>query len=107
MNRLKQKQNKSFANVKLQKINKILFLLIIVTGVMYLIGTNDVSIKSFVLQQHKKEAMKLRNDNNDLELQTMSLSSYNNLSRRVEGMKLVKVDKIDYININTAVAMVR
>jgi len=103
---MKQKQNKS-SNSKLQKINRILFLLIIVTGVMYLIGTNDVSIKSYVLQQHKKEAMKLRNDNNDLELKTMSLSSYNNLSKRVDSLKLVKVDKIDYININTAVALVR
>ena len=103
---MKQKQNKS-SNSKLQKINRILFLLIIVTGVMYLIGTNDVSIKSYVLQQHKKEAMKLRNDNNDLELKTMSLSSYNNLSKRVDSLKLVKVDKIDYINMNTAVALVR
>ncbi|KKR32807.1 MAG: hypothetical protein UT64_C0022G0006 [Candidatus Falkowbacteria bacterium GW2011_GWF2_39_8] len=81
--------------------------MIIITGVMYLIGTNDVSIKSYVLQQHKKQAMKLRNDNNDLELKTMSLSSYNNLSKRVENLKLVKVDKIDYINTNNAVALGR
>ncbi|KKR21464.1 MAG: hypothetical protein UT48_C0008G0041 [Parcubacteria group bacterium GW2011_GWE2_39_37] len=106
MTQMKQKQNKS-GNLKLQKINRILFLLIIITGVMYLIGTNDVSIKSYVLQQHKKQAMKLRNDNNDLELKTMSLSSYNNLSKRVENLKLVKVDKIDYINTNNAVALGR
>lgn len=96
-------QNKNTNKLKL--FNRVVFSLIIMLGASYLVGVNDLSIKTLVLQQQKKKIFKLKNDANDLELRVMSLSSYNNLSERLNGLDLVKVDKISYVNGASAVAL--
>lgn len=101
MRQIKQKEN------KLKLINAVLFCMLVIFSVSYLLGTNDVAIKSYVMQQKKKAAKKIINDNNELELKVMSLSSYSDLSKKVASLNMVKVDKIDYINGVTSVALVK
>jgi len=101
MTQVKQKKN------KLRFVNLSLFCLLVVFSASYLWGTSDASIKSYILGQKKKEANKIKNTNNELELRAMSLSSYNNLSKKLADLKMVKVDKIDYINGVTSVALIK
>lgn len=97
-----QKTNEELKNKKaimfdLKKANKFLFALIIILGLCYLAGANDLSIKGFKLQELKKEAREAGNENSRLELKKTSLGSYNNLSERVKTLGMVPAGKIDYL----------
>jgi len=87
-------KNKKFT---LKIFNKILLLLIIVSGVYYLACINDLSVKSFRIQELKQEISRLDNENNDFEVKVMSLNSYNDLNQKVNGLDMVAVGEIDYI----------
>ena len=92
----------------LKRFNQILFILIVIFGVYYLTCINDLSVKSFKMQGLKEEAARLNNENNNFEVIAMSLNSYNSLSRRVEQLHMVAVDKINYVDASvSAVAIQR
>ena len=101
----KTKQKK--ININLKIANRLLFALIFFFGASYLIGINDLSIKTIVLQQQKIKIFELKNTIADLDLRSMSLSSYTSVSQRLPGLALVKVDKVEYIAGAPAVAVNR
>lgn len=81
----------------LKNLNKILLLLIIVLGVYYLTGINDLTVKGFRLQEVKKKIGLLSGENKNIELKITGLESYNNLSERVRGLSMVAAGEIDYL----------
>jgi hypothetical protein len=84
--------------LNIRTLNKILATLIIILGVYYIAGINDLTVKGFELQKLKMRLADIKNDNNNLELQMMSLGSYNNLSERIKGLDMVAVGKVEYIS---------
>ncbi len=98
-------------NKKLSKylslINKSIFSLIIILGVYFVFGVNDLSIKGFVLQEVKNEVSRYEDQNRELELKVMELESYENLSKRAVELNMVKVGKVDYISVENGVVAVR
>jgi cell division protein FtsL len=90
-----------------QIFNKVLIVLIIISSIYFIVSVNDLSIKGFMLQELKLKIAELDNKNADLELKIMELESYENISERAQGMKMVKVDKIDYITIIEEVVAVK
>jgi len=107
---LNQKQN--FAQAKINKdsekvrrginlklVNRLLMALIAITGVYYVVSINDLAIKGFVLRDTKNAVQKYQDDNNQMELAIMKLESYDNIEKRALSMNMVKVSKIDYINV--------
>lgn len=84
--------------------NKLLVAIVIASGVYYLGGTNDLSIKHFVVQENKRKLYSLKDENRSLETKIMALSSYNSINKKVADLKMVKVDKVDYITLNQVVA---
>lgn len=103
----KQKEQKQKKNINFKILNRVLLISVILLGAYYLIGTNDLAIKSFVLQGEKKKLRELTDKNTDYSLRAMSLSSFNQLSERINGLKMVKIDKVDYLAGPGAVAMNR
>ncbi|OIO06594.1 hypothetical protein CO115_03335 [Candidatus Falkowbacteria bacterium CG_4_9_14_3_um_filter_36_9] len=91
----KNKINRKF-NIKI--FNNILLILIILLGVYYIIGINDLSIKGFQLLETKKIMNELNDENSDLEATTMSLQSYNNLNSRVKDLSMIPAGNIDYLS---------
>ena len=90
----KQKNKKTI----LQKIIiKFIFCLIIICGISYVVSVNNLSIKGFVLADLKSKVSELQKENENIELKVMNLESYENIIKRVNELKMVKVDKIDYI----------
>ena len=87
-------KNKKFS---LKIFNKILLLLIIVSGVYYITCINDLSIKSFRMQELKDQINYLDNKHSEFEAKIMFLNSYNNLSQKVETLNMVAIGEIDYI----------
>jgi cell division protein FtsL len=103
----KDKKNKRM-KFNLKIFNQILFVLIIILGIYYVVGTNDLTVKGFKLQEFKVNLMEVGDENNNLELQMMSLGSYNNLSERIKKLDMVAVGHIEYISgVASAIAIKR
>lgn len=73
---------------------------ILVNAVSYVVVKNDLSVKGFVINELQKELYSLEEKKSKLEVEAMSMQSYNNVAKRVEGLEMIKVGKIDYINLN-------
>lgn len=94
-------KTKIFSSFSFEALNKIIVFAMIVLGIFYIAGTNDLSIKGFALNELKLERNKLADENNKLELQAMNLSSYNAITERVGNLKMVAVGSVDYISTAT------
>jgi hypothetical protein len=82
----------------LKNLNKILFIFIIILGISYLAGANDLAIKGYALSDLKEQSGKLADENKKLELRAMDLSSYSAVSEKINNLKMVAVGNIDYLN---------
>lgn len=87
-------------------LNKVIIFFIIFNAVYFVMNVNDLSIKGFVLNSQKMKLAKIQDENKQLEQEITKLGSLDNIEKRAQEMKLVKVDKIDYITVkDDAVAM--
>ncbi len=109
---MKKNKNKNIHNKKarhkkpvLSKINSIFFCLIIVSGLYYIFGVNDLSIKGFKLYDLKAKLSGLYDARENLEMTVTQLESYDQIASRIEKMNLVKADKIDYVTVMSGVAL--
>lgn len=104
----KVKANNSFNRLKIDKMNKtrffklkyiniFLFVLIVISGVFHIIITNNLSIKGFELNELKKEIKSMASENEELKVKTMSMESYDSLSKRVQELNMVTVGEVAYI----------
>jgi hypothetical protein len=84
--------------LNLKNLNRIILIFIIVLGIFYLAGANDLAIKGYTLNDLKNQSSKLSDENKKLELQAMDLSSYNVVSEKISNLKMVAVGNVDYIN---------
>jgi len=84
--------------INIKMLNRALFALIVVIGLYYIAGINDLTVKGFELQRLKAKTIELKNDNNALETKIMALSSYNNLSERIASLDMVRAEKVEYVS---------
>lgn len=91
--------------LNLKTLNKVLFAAMIVLGVLYIAGTNDLAIRGFELSDLKEQRNKLANENKKLELKAMTLSSYNIISGKIDSLKMVAVGEIDYISAGSGIVV--
>lgn len=99
MEKINRPQSSVFKKLfSLKNINKVLFIFMIVLGIFYIAGTNDLAIKGFKLSELKQQQSKLADENKRLELSAMTTSSYNVISEKISNLKMIAVGEIDYIN---------
>ena len=89
--------------LNLKNINKALLFAIIILGVYFIAGTNDLTVKGFVLSDLKGQKNKLVEANNKLELNALTSSSYLNIKEKVSGLKMVAAGEISYITVGAGV----
>ena len=80
-------------------VNRSIFGIIIILVIAYIISVNDLSIQSFTLSQTKNKINEIQKEGEKLDLTAMNLGSFDTINQRAQDMKMVKVDKIDYIEI--------
>jgi len=90
-----------FLNLKI--INLAILFIIIVSGVYYLIGTNDLTVKGFSQEKLREKNRQLAKENENLELSITLLSSYNNINSRIKNLKMVAVNNVDYLEVGVNV----
>jgi len=95
-------KNKKSSLFNLKHFNQLLFGLIIVSGVCYVAGTNDLSIKGYELQAMEEKKQQLQKENKLNELNITQLSSYNNINERVKDLDMVAVGEVKYISAASA-----
>jgi len=88
----------------LQTINKFLFLTIFVIVAYFIFNTNDLAIKGFVLRDLSMKFYEVNDFNKELDLEVLKLESSEYVSKKAQEIKMVKVDKIDYIETKKEVA---
>ncbi|MDP2737017.1 MAG: hypothetical protein Q8O59_04550 [bacterium] len=83
----------------LKNVNKAMLLAVIVLGVYYIAGTNDLAIKGFALSDLKAQKNKLIEANNKLELNALTSSSYSNIKEKISDLKMVAAGEVSYLTI--------
>lgn len=96
-NKLKERKRDKQKFFKIKYLNRILLIITLALGVYYILATNNLSIKSFELNELKNEADYLSIENNEFKVKIISLESYDNLSKRIESLHMVKAGEVAYI----------
>lgn len=91
----------------LQIFNKVLFFFIVVAGVYYFTGINDLTVKGFKLQEAKQKINSLNEENKVMAQKMTTLESYSNLSERVKTLGMVAAGNVDYITAESGVVAKR
>ena len=100
----RQKNYKTKKRVNLAKLNRLLLILFGILLAFFVFVSNDISIKGMIEQNLRNEYSKIQTENDKIELQVMQLQSYDAIDAKAKAMQMVKVDKIDYINLDQAMA---
>jgi hypothetical protein len=97
-----------FIKINYSIFNKIIIFIIIIIGVYYVTGINDLTVKGFKLQELKQQANKLTEENKSYELETLTLKSYNSLTKKINDMKMVSLGTdVDYLVVKGSVVAKR
>ncbi|MFH1583096.1 MAG: hypothetical protein ABIB72_02130 [Candidatus Falkowbacteria bacterium] len=87
----------------LKNVNKVLLFAMIILGVYYIVGTNDLTIKGFALSDLKAQKNKLIEANNKLELNALTSSSYLNIKEKISNLKMVAAGEVSYLTVGAEV----
>lgn len=94
---LAEKENRKI-KFNLTIFNKTLFILIIIIGVYYVAGANDLTVKGFKQQELKMKLKEVISANAGMEQEAMSLKSQKNLNVRVGTLGMVAVGDVQYVS---------
>jgi hypothetical protein len=81
-------------------LNKVLLVFVLLIVGYFVVSTNDLSIKGFVLHDLQLKTIEITADNKKTELRIMELESYDKIDKRAKELKMVKVERIDYITVS-------
>lgn len=100
-----EKKQSGWFNLKVA--NGLLVLLIVAGSLYYVTGINDLVVKGFQLQELKAKVNSLAEENKKASVETTALKSYGNLAKRIQDLNMVAVDNVDYIKVDSGVALAR
>lgn len=80
-------------------LNLCLVLTIVVSCFYYLKSIDDLVNKNFELQNLKEKVILLEEESQNLEELKNELDSYENMHTRIDELKMVKVNDVNYINL--------
>jgi len=105
---LRQKRKELFGKIlNLKVANTLILFSFLILGVCYVAVKNDLSIKGLVITDLKSEIRILEKKNKDLGMEAMTTESYVKISERVNGLEMVKIAEISYLDANKSVVAKR
>jgi uncharacterized protein HemX len=90
---------KNNKNKFLSTVNLCLVLVVVLGGLYFLKSMDDIIVKNLELEQLKTELNILQEEKQELDYKKNALGSYENVSTRLEDLKMVKVADIEYISV--------
>ncbi len=76
-------------------------------GVFYLLQVNEKSTSAYKMNDLKKEISNLKEAKESLELKASELQSLASVNDRLEDLKMVAVEKMEYLKTKEAVAVAK
>lgn len=90
-----------------KKINVALFLTLCVLSVLYLVQVNTLATKGYTIKDLQKKIAFQQKENERLQMKNIEQGSLGTLQQKMDGLQLVRSDKVDYISPSTSVAVLR
>ncbi|HOZ53263.1 MAG TPA: hypothetical protein PK142_01135 [bacterium] len=90
---------KNNKNKFLSAVNLCLVLVVVLGGLYFLKSMDDVMVKNLELEQLKTDLNALQEEKQELDYRKNALGSYENVSARLDDLKMVKVTDIEYISV--------
>lgn len=84
-------------------LNIIVLSLIVFSAALFLVGSNQISIKKYETIWLKEQIKDLESINQQLGVKIAEKQSMNNLEEYSQNLGLVKVDKVEYLNLEKEV----
>lgn len=78
-------------------INTSVLLTVLLFGVLYLQQVNALSTKGFAIKSIEKKIAYQKKENEKVQLRVIEAQSLGSLQKRIEGLKLVRSDRVNYI----------
>jgi len=72
-------------------------------GIMYLASINSVAIKGYEIADLERHISKLENENDKLNFEISQYRSMHSIQDRLQGLEMVPISKIDYIDLTAGV----
>lgn len=82
----------------LSRLNRFLVFAIIVTAAGHFLVVNALSVQGFIFKDLKSKANDLVAEEQTMESTVSSLGSYQNLNPRIQSLKLVAADGVNYVS---------
>ena len=82
-------------------VNACLIVIAFIASVSYLLLSNNLISQGFALNEARNKVSALTKENRELELEAMSLGSYENINEKISQLGMVDVGKVDYIELKT------
>ncbi len=83
--------------VNLRLVNRALFLLIVIFGVYYIIGANDLTVKGFTVMNLKKQLDQVSSENMNLQSRIINMDSYTDIDKEIQDLGMVSVNNMKYV----------
>ena len=96
----------NLSKINFNTVNIVIGVMIAVMGVSYLVQINGLVAKGYQISELEQKIAELTNLNADLKLETLSLQSMDSIKDKVNGLGLVAVGEVEYLN-PTPVAVAR
>lgn len=92
---------------KKRKINIALLVGIAVIGFGYLAEINGLATKGYEIKELQKQVTRLQDENKKLQMHSIETQSFAAIKPKIESMKLVQSDTVEYLESTSAVATLR
>jgi hypothetical protein len=79
--------------------NKAITILAVFSFVYFVICVNNIATKGFMIKDLKIRVQQISKENQKIELQASELKTLTSINARANSLKMVKVDKIDYLTV--------
>jgi len=76
-----------------------------ITATLFLLQSNRIAVKGYEINELEKKIDELRETNNKLKTESVKLQSISLIQEKIDNLKMVPVNQINYVTEKTGVAM--
>ncbi|MEK7618822.1 MAG: hypothetical protein AAB416_01105 [Patescibacteria group bacterium] len=102
-----QRQKASASKDRTVRINATLLLTVLVVSVWYVVHVNALATKGYTIKALERKITELKSDQERLQIENIEAGSLSSIQKRIEPLRLVAGNRIDYIAVSQPVAVLR
>lgn len=104
---LVERQKVSASKDRMARFNACLLLTVLVVSVWYVVHVNALATKGYAIKALERKITELKADQERLRIENIEAGSLSSIQKRIEPLRLVAGNRIDYIAVSQPVATLR